>query len=221
MRIDDAGNGGKALAQLLCNRKVVRAAAHRADVDLRGQPEVQDLRHDVGRLEVKQVLGECGGQHLTQFLDVAGGRLVALLERHQDDAVVDPDGRAVGECPIIGSRRQSDIVDDKPAVLVRNDFADLVLDRLEYPLGAFDAGGGGSANVKLDLATVDQREKVPADELHHHRAETEYKDGDNGYDETSTQQRLQEPGISVAQALEAALECGGNPRENASRGALL
>jgi len=46
--------------------------------------------------------------------------------------------------------------------LLRNDFANLVLDRLEYRLGAFDAGSGGSTNVKLDLTAVDQREKVPA-----------------------------------------------------------
>ena len=138
--------------------------AHRPDVDLRRQSEVQNLRHDIGRLEIEHVLRECGGQHLTQFLDIVGGRLVALLERHLDDAIVDPDRRAVGECQIVGSRRQSDIVDDQGAVLFRNDFADLVLDRLEYRLGAFDAGSGGSANMKLDLAAVDQREKVPPNE---------------------------------------------------------
>ena len=91
--------------------------AHRPDVDLRRQSEVQNLRYDIGRLEVKHVLRECGGQHLTQFLDIVGGRPVAFLERHLDDAIVDPDRRAVGECQIVGSRRQSDIVDDKGAVL--------------------------------------------------------------------------------------------------------
>src|ERR1700761_8634534 len=208
MRIDDPRNAGKALTKFLCNRKIVRAAADRPDVDLRRQPEVQDLRHDIGRLEVKYVLRKCGRQHLTQFPDVVGGRLVALLERHQDDPIVYSDGRTVGECPIINPRRQSDIVDDKPAVFLRNDFADFVFNCLEYPLRGFDAGGGGSANVKLDLASVDQREKVPADERHHHRAETEYKDGDNGYDESPVQQHREKFRISVTQTLEAALESG-------------
>ena len=84
-----------------------------ADVDLRRQAEIQDLRHHVGRLEIEDVLRECGRQHLAQFLDVVGGRRVALLQRHQDHAVIDADRRAVGEGQIVGARRQSDIVDDQ------------------------------------------------------------------------------------------------------------
>src|ERR1700676_53318 len=179
MRIDDAGNRGKALPELPCNRKVVQVVAHRSDVDLRRQSEVQNLGYDIGRLEIEYVLRECGGQYLTQFLDVVGGRLVALLERHLDDAIVDPDRRAVRECQIVGSRRQSDIVDDQRAVLVRNDLANLVLDRLKYCLGAFNAGTGGSANMKLDLAAVDERKKVPANKQEHQPAEAEHQHGDD------------------------------------------
>ena len=218
MRVDDAGNGGKALTELPCNRKVVGAVAHRPDVDLRRQSEIQNLRDDIGRLEIERVLRECGGQHLTQFLDVVGGRLVALLERHLDDAIVDPDRRAVGECQIVGSRRQSDIVDDQRAVLLRNDFADLVLDRLENRLGAFDAGAGRSANVKLDLAAVDERKKVPADEQQHHRAEAKHQHCDDRNDGAPAKQRCQQFRISITQPLEAALERGGHPREEAARG---
>src|SRR6202051_1942656 len=157
MRVDDAGNRGKALTELLCNRKVVQVGAHRPDVDLRRQSEVQNLRHDVGRLEIERNFGKYGGQHLTQFLEIIGGWLVALLQLDLDDTVVDSNRGTVRECQIVGPRRQPDIVDNEPAVLVRNDFADLVLDRLEYRLGAFDARPGGRANVKLDLAAVDQR----------------------------------------------------------------
>ena len=80
VRVDDAGNRGKALTEFLCQRQVVRIGAHRPDVDLRRQSEVQNLRYDVGRLEVERVFGKRGGQHLTQFLDIIGGRLVALLQ---------------------------------------------------------------------------------------------------------------------------------------------
>ena len=138
---------------------------------------------------------------------------MTFLERHLDDAVVDPDRRTVGEGQIVGSRRQSDIVDDQRAVFLRNDFADLVLDRLEYPLGGFDAGSGGRANVKLDLAGVDQRKKVAADEQQHHGAETENQDSRDGYNEPPAKQHGKECGISVTQAPEAAVECSGNPRE--------
>ena len=67
MRIHDAGNRGEALTELLCNRKVVAVVAHRPDVDLRRQSEVQDLRHDISRLEIEYVFRERGGQHLAQF----------------------------------------------------------------------------------------------------------------------------------------------------------
>ena len=36
---------------------------------------------------------------------------------------------------------------------------------------ALDARAGGRADMKLDLAAVDQREEVAADEDEHHRAE--------------------------------------------------
>ena len=120
---------------------------------------------------------------------------MAFLERHLDDAVVDSDRGTVGECQIIGSRRQPDIVDNQPAVLVRNDFADLVLDRLEYPLGAFDAGPGRGANVKLDLAAVDEREEVPANKHQHHCAEAEYQHGDDRHDDPPAKQNGEEISI--------------------------
>src|SRR5258708_10748068 len=149
MGVDDAGNRGKPLAELPCNRKVVQVVAHGSDVDLRRQSEVQNLRYDIGRLEIECVLWERGGQDLAQFLDVVGGRLVALLERHLYDAIVDPYGRAVGECQIVGSLWQSYIVDDQGAVLLRNDLANLVLDRLESRLRAFNTGFGRGAKVEL------------------------------------------------------------------------
>src|ERR1700722_3182836 len=175
------------------------------------------MRYNIGRLEIEYFLGECGRQHLTQFPDVRGGRLVAILERHQDYTIIDSDGRAVSKGPIINARRQSDIVNDKLAIRFWNDFAYLVFDCLEYPFRGFDAGSGGSTNVKLDLASVDQREKISADELEHHRTETDDQDGDDGYDEPLAKQQREEFQVSLAQALEAAVERGGDPRE-ATRG---
>ena len=56
---------------------------------------------------------------------------MAVLERDEDDAVIDANGRAVGESEIIGARRQADIVDDALALVLGDDFADLVFDWLE------------------------------------------------------------------------------------------
>ena len=93
--------------------------ADRAHVDLGGQAEVQDLGHDVGRLEIEHDLGKGRRQGLAQLAHVVGRRRMAFLEGHQDHAVIHADRRAVGEGEIVGPRRQADVVDDQLAVAAR------------------------------------------------------------------------------------------------------
>ena len=112
--------------------------------------------------------GNAAGSACAQLAHIFAGRRVAVLQRHQDHAVIDADGRAVGEREIVGARRQADIVDDQIALALRNDFADLVLDRLEDVFGGLDPGAGRRADVKLDLPAVDGRKEVAADERKHH-----------------------------------------------------
>ena len=96
-----------------------------------GQTEIQNLRNHVRCLKVKHVFWKCGSQLLAQLADVISSRSMAFLQRHENDAVVDPNGRAVGKGKIVGSRRQPNIVDDKFTLARGDDFAYLVLDRLE------------------------------------------------------------------------------------------
>ena len=138
---------------------VAAVIADRAHVDLRRQPEIEDLGDHVGGLEIEVASGNAAGSTSRSLRDVVGGRRVALLRATQDHAVVDADGRAVGEGQIIRARRQADIVDDELAFVLRNDLADLVLDRLENAFGGLDAGAGGRADMKLDLAAVDGGKK--------------------------------------------------------------
>ena len=120
MRIGNAGNGRDTALQLLGDAQIGGVVvADGAHVDLRRQAEVEDLRHDVGGLEIERDVGERGRQHLAQLANVVGGRRVPLLQRHHDDAVVDADGRAVGEGEVVGARRQADVVDDELAVAAR------------------------------------------------------------------------------------------------------
>ena len=83
--------------------------------------------------------------------------------------------------------------------------------------GRLDPGSGRRADVKLDLAAVDGREEVAADEHQHRAAEREHQDGDDRDDEAPREQRGEQPGIAVAHALEAALEPGVEAGEPASR----
>ncbi len=214
--VGDPGDRRDALPQLVRDPQVVGAVvADGADVDLRRQAEIENLRHDVGRLEIEQRVGERGRQHGAQLAHVVRRRRMSLLQRDQDDAVIDADGRAVGEGEVVGARRQADVVDDPVAVAVRNDLADLVLDLLEHALGRFDPRSRGRPDVELDLAAVDEREEVVADELEHDAAEAEHQDRRRRNDEAPPQQRRQQGAIAVAQALEAALEAGMDAAEHA------
>ena len=71
MRIGDARNGRDAPPQLLRHPQVRRpVVADGADVDLRRQAEIEDLGHDVGRLEIEHDLRECGRQRRAQLAHI-------------------------------------------------------------------------------------------------------------------------------------------------------
>ena len=219
MSIDNARNGGDTAPQLLGDAEVLDPViADRAHVDLRGEPEIQDLRRHIGRLEIKQIFRERRRQDLAQFADIIGGRGVAVFEGHHDHAVIDRDRRAVGERPVIGARRHPEIVDDQIEVLFRNDLADLVLDLLEHLLGHLDAGARRRADMELDHAAIDRRIEITADKGEHHGAERENEHGDDRDDGAAGHQHRQQPDIALPQMLEAALEGRVEAREEAATG---
>ena len=73
---------------LLGNLIVLEAvAAHDLDIDRRGQPKIQNLSHNVGRLEEKRHVRELFRQRLAELLDVFPGGAMLVFERHQDLAI--------------------------------------------------------------------------------------------------------------------------------------
>ena len=90
----------------------------------------------------------------------------------------------------------------------RNDFADLILDRLEDELGGFDAGRRRDPKVKLDLPAIDLGEKVAADDCQHHAAERKHQRGGHRDNDPSLEQHRERPDVTSAKAPEAALEAG-------------
>lgn len=170
MGIDDPRNGGQSPLEFLCDRQIVGSIADGPNVDLRRQSEVQDLRDDVGGLEVERVFGKSRRQDLTQLPDVVRSRLMAPPQRDQNDTVVDADGRAIREGQVVRPCGQSNVVDNERAILLGNDFADLVLNLLEYGFGTLNPRSRRRADMELDLASVDQRKEVPAHQAQHHRS---------------------------------------------------
>src|SRR5580700_11456024 len=64
-----------------------RISPHYLQIDGRRNPEVQDLRGDIGRLEEKGRIGEPLAQSFPEAYLIFAGRTVVLLERNQDFAV--------------------------------------------------------------------------------------------------------------------------------------
>ncbi len=56
----------------------LRAGTRDLHVDRRRDAEVQDLAHDVGRLEEERDAGKLLRQFAAELFDIAGGRLVAF-----------------------------------------------------------------------------------------------------------------------------------------------
>ena len=171
-----------------------------------GQAEIQDLRDDVGRLEIEHDIRKRGRKHLAQLAHVVGGRRVALLQRHHDHPVIGADGRAVGEGEIIGACRQPDIVNDQRRSVSGTTSRILSSTAWKMPSVRLDARSGGSAHMQLNLAAVDQRIEVAADKHEHHRAKRQHEHGDCRHDELPRQQHSEQARITLAHGLEAAFE---------------
>ena len=211
VRVDDSRNGGHALPELLCHPQVgLPVIADGPHVDLGGKSEIEDLGDDIGGLEIECHLRERRRQHFAQPTHILAGRGMALLQRHQNDAVIDADGRAVGECQVVRPRRQPDIVDDQFPFAFGDDLADLVLHRLKDALRGFDPGAGRRPDVELDLTTVDGGKEIAADQQEHRGCERNHQHGDDRDDPLSAEQRGQQPGMTAPQALEAALKAAVN-----------
>ena len=213
MRVGDPGDRGDAIAELSRHTQIRRPIiADGSHVDLRRQAEIEDLGNDIGCLKIENIFGKCGGQHFAQFANIVSRGAVAILERHQDHAVIGAGGRTIGKREIIGSRRQSDVVDDERALALRNDFANLVFDRLKDLLGRFDPGPGWCADVELNLATIDQWKEVAADQRQHRGSKTQYQNGNGWNRQPAPQKQGEQLGVALAQPLKASLESGMESR---------
>ena len=207
MCIDQARHLRHALLNLTRQRPIpVPVASLDLHVDLRGDAEIQDLGDHIGGLEIEQYVGKGLGEREAQLLDVVRRRRMALLQGDQDLAVVDADGRSIGEGEVIGALRQPDIVQDEIQVALGHDLPDLVLDRLEDLLGMLDARARRRTDMELDEPGVDLGEEIGADLKRQHHRPGDDGQGDGGHDDAPVQDAVQQPDIAIAQMIEASVE---------------
>ena len=194
-------------------------AARHLDVDLRQGAEVQDLRDDVGGLEIGHDVGKALSDRLAQALGVARHRTVALLQVDEHLPVVVGDEGAVREREVVVVRRQAEIDEDLADLALWNHLAHHSLDLREDLLRRLDSHAGPGAEVQGHLARLDLREVV----LAHHREEAGgagEEQADNGEGgEPAGQNHVQEADIGVVKTgeprLETVPESAGEAQERA------
>src|ERR1700761_7807651 len=131
---------------------------------------------------------------------------MAFLERDQDLAVIVGDEGAIAEGEIVVAGRQADIVQHQAEILVGNRVADLVLDRGKGLFGGLDALPGPGADMERELACVDLREVILADEEEQGAADHQNDGGNAKSDDAPRQQYMQQSDIALMEAREATFE---------------
>ena len=150
-------------AQLLRDRdQRLELRSHDLDVDRRRQAEVEDLRDDVGGLEVERHAREALGQRHPQRALIADRRPVVLAKRDEHLRVLTADVVGLDEREVVRGRDADVVVDDRD-LLGRHDLADRLLDLADDLLGLLDPRAERGAHVQPHLTGVDQGKEVGAD----------------------------------------------------------
>ena len=97
------------------------------NVDRRRQTEVQGLGHDVGRQDIESHSGKLARELLAQGPDVAGSRVVLLIQRDKHIGIGFPGESGVVVHKVDVADRQADIVEDIVDFSRRNGLPNAVL----------------------------------------------------------------------------------------------
>src|SRR5579871_215573 len=110
-------NGSGNLAYFFNHRRghgkiVGDVATDHLNVDGRRKTEVQNLTHDVGRLEVEGRAGELFWQRVAQLRNIFIGWLVPGCERHQNLGIGVPYNATVAVREVDAANGQANIIED-------------------------------------------------------------------------------------------------------------
>src|SRR6202030_2458400 len=104
-----------------------------------------------------------GRESGAQLADEIRGRPMVFVEIDEYIGIARTDGRRCAVRQIDAAVGKAQIVDDVRYLILRDHFADRRLDRVAERRGFLDSRTGARAQVQLDLAAVDRREKILAE----------------------------------------------------------
>src|SRR5437868_11730161 len=155
----------QAIRDLLGNRVVrVQVPADNLNVDRGRQTEVQNLTHDVGRLKEEFRSGKIKRQIFAQLLDILLGRMMMLLiQRDQYLGIGRSNGSAGAVGSIDGAEGQTDVVQNRDQLVLRNLLAQRLLDFIAKTSCFFDARSRARAQMQTEDSSVDAGEEILAE----------------------------------------------------------
>src|SRR5437667_6384096 len=134
------------------------------DVDWRRGTEVDDLLHDVGRLEEKLHTREPMRERFPQPSDVLAGWVAALLfELDEDLGIAGSDCSCIAVTQVYAAVGQADIVQERDELFFRDCFANRGVHFIRQSRCLFSAQARARAHARPDLAGVHLREKFSSE----------------------------------------------------------
>ena len=206
--IGGAGNLPHPVRDLLRDEVVaLHVGAGDLNVDGRRQSEVQDLRHDVGRLEEELHSRKAARQFLAQRADVSRrGVVMFRIQSHQDFRVAGADhaGIAIGE--IEARIGQPNIVEDRHQFIFGDLLVQVFLNLIAEPGGLFHAQSGTGPHVQPHQAGIHRREEVLAQEEHQSHRQNAKRQKARSEHLAMSEGGFQKLVIAAAKLLETGLE---------------
>src|SRR5271167_2272020 len=163
-------DGARNMANLICKLDrsfVITRLIHAGDLDVDGRwrAEIENLRDDIGRLKEKLHAGKLAGQPLAEIVDVVTRRPAAFgLELNQDFPVGGADGAGIAVRKVKTGIGQADIIENRNEFLLRDRTTYLCIDLIGELRGFLDAEPRPGAIVETNLAGIDAREEIAAQE---------------------------------------------------------
>src|SRR5271170_1446504 len=130
------------------------------NVDRRGQAEVENLSHDVGRHKIEGCPGKLAGKFLAKGTNVFGGGVMVLAQRYQHIGVIRAKHTRGGMHQVVGAEGQADVVQNVIDFIRGHLFANGGLYQVGNLGGVLNACPGLRADVQAELTAIRVGEEI-------------------------------------------------------------
>ncbi len=130
------------------------------NVDRRGQAEIENLGHDVGRQKIEGRPGKLAGKLLAKGTNILRRGVMVLAQRHQHIGVIGAEYARSGVHQVVGTEWQADVVQNVIDFIRRHLFANGGLYQIGKLCRILNARPGLRADVQDELTAIGVGEEI-------------------------------------------------------------